>query len=82
MMSDFSRNLEGHVSEAFESLLAAILKDDRPAARKLLKTRRELSSGVVEESRLYETASSIFDGKCLAEGSVHPARSIVLTAKV
>lgn len=55
MMSDFSRNLEGHVSEAFESLLAAILKDDRPAARKLLETHRELSSGVVEESRLYET---------------------------
>ncbi len=43
------------MSEAFESLLAAILKDDRPAARKLLKTDRELSSRVVEESRLYET---------------------------
>ena len=35
-MSDFSRNLEGHVSEAFESLLAAILKDDRPAAIRCL----------------------------------------------
>ncbi len=43
------------MSEAFESLLAAILKDDRPAARKLVKTHRELSSDVVEESRLYET---------------------------
>jgi hypothetical protein len=38
------------VSEAFESLLAAILQDDSPAARKLLKTDRGLSSGVVEKS--------------------------------
>ena len=43
------------MSEAFESLLAAILQDDSPVARKLLKTDRGLSSGVVERSRLYET---------------------------
>ncbi len=33
----------------------AILKDDRPVARKLLKADRDLGSHVVKESRLYET---------------------------
>ncbi len=43
------------MSGTIESLLMAILKDDRPVARKLLKADRELGSHVVKESRLYET---------------------------
>jgi hypothetical protein len=52
-------------------LLAAILEDNRPRVKELLKVRRDLATGLIQKARLYQ--SSIFHWIYVGDTALHLA---------